>query len=169
MTFCKTVTNPLPGHLHLRQAPRPLHHHRHRHRPARQGKGTISTGFRRHFNLVLLQTENFTWDETEQDFSKIILSFYSGVFPSRFVVTYITVPPGLFAYNGWNYLNYVIEEMKNPVRDLPRAIGISCILVTVVYVTANIAFYTTLTVPEVLGSEAVAVVSNRPASPPVQQ
>lgn len=87
------------------------------------------------------KTENFTWDETEQDFSKIILSFYSG----------------LFAYNGWNYLNYVIEEMKDPVRDLPRAIGISCILVTVVYVTANIAFYTTLTVPEVLGSEAVAV------------
>ena len=49
--------------------------------------------------------------------------------------------------------------MKDPVRDLPRAIMISCITVTVVYVTTNIAFYTTLNVPEVLGSEAVAVVS----------
>ena len=48
--------------------------------------------------------------------------------------------------------------MKDPVRDLPRAIMISCITVTVVYVTTNIAFYTTLNVPEVLGSEAVAVV-----------
>ena len=65
---------------------------------------------------------------------------------------------GLFAYNGWNYLNFVIEEMKDPVRDLPRAIMISCITVTIVYVTTNIAFYTTLNVPEVLGSEAVAVV-----------
>merc|ERR1712013_567316 len=61
------------------------------------------------------------------------------------------------AYNGWNYLNFVIEEMKDPVRDLPRAIMISCITVTIVYVTTNIAFYTTLNVPEVLGSEAVAV------------
>ena len=38
-----------------------------------------------------------------------------------------------------------------------RAIAISCILVTVVYVLTNVAFYTTLSVPEVLGSEAVAV------------
>merc|ERR1719341_1810309 len=70
----------------------------------------------------------------------IALSFYSG----------------LFAYNGWNYLNFVIEEMIDPVKDLPRAIAISCILVTIVYVLANIAFYTTLTPAEVLGSEAVA-------------
>ena len=68
---------------------------------------------------------------------------------------------GLFAYNGWNYLNFVIEEMKDPVRDLPRAIMISCITVTIVYVTTNIAFYTTLNVPEVLGSEAVAVVRTK--------
>merc|ERR1719474_2109658 len=87
------------------------------------------------------KTENFTWDETEEDFTKIALSFYSG----------------LFAYNGWNYLNFVIEELQDPVRNLPRAIAISIILVTVVYVLTNIAFYTTLSVYEVLGSEAVAV------------
>jgi len=87
------------------------------------------------------KTEHFNWDDTETDFKKIALSFYSG----------------LFAYNGWNYLNFVIEELKDPVRNLPRAIGISIILVTIVYTLTNIAFYTTLSVPEVLGSEAVAV------------
>ena len=87
-------------------------------------------------------TEHFTWDDTETDLTKLALSFYSG----------------LFAYNGWNYLNFVIEELQDPVRNLPRAIGISIILVTVVYTLTNIAFYTTLSVPEVLGSEAVAVV-----------
>ena len=86
------------------------------------------------------KTENFNWDDTETDFTKIALSFYSG----------------LFAYNGWNYLNFVIEELQDPVRNLPRAIGISIILVTIVYTLTNIAFYTTLSVPEVLGSEAVA-------------
>ena len=50
--------------------------------------------------------------------------------------------------------------MKDPVRDLPKAIIISVFLVTVFYTLANIAFYTTLNVSEVLGSEAVAVVSD---------
>merc|ERR1711997_1173889 len=50
-----------------------------------------------------------------------------------------------------------IEELQDPVKNLPRAIAISCTLVTVVYVLTNVAFYTTLSVPEVLGSEAVAV------------
>ena len=44
-------------------------------------------------------------------------------------------------------------------RNLPRAIAISIILVTLVYVLTNIAFYTTLSPIEVLSSNAVAVVS----------
>lgn len=64
---------------------------------------------------------------------------------------------GLFAYNGWNYLNFIIEELKDPVKNLPRAIAISCTLVTVVYVFTNVAFYTILSPDEVLGSSAVAV------------
>ncbi|XP_059083556.1 Y+L amino acid transporter 2-like isoform X5 [Tigriopus californicus] len=98
----------------------------------------ILTGF---YQLSQGKVENFTFENTEEDMTKIALSFYSG----------------LFAYNGWNYLNFVIEELQDPVKNLPRAIAISCVLVTLVYVFTNIAFYTTLSVPEVLGSEAVAV------------
>jgi solute carrier family 7 L-type amino acid transporter-like protein len=98
----------------------------------------IATGF---VQLGRGKVEYFNFDDTETDITKIALSFYSG----------------LFAYNGWNYLNFVIEELQDPVKNLPRAIAISCTLVTVVYVLTNVAFYTTLSVPEVLGSEAVAV------------
>ena len=86
-------------------------------------------------------TEYFSWEGTVTDPSVIALSFYSG----------------LFAYTGWNYLNFIIEEMKNPVRDLPRAIFISCVICLLIYVLTIVAFHTTLSVPEVLGSEAVAV------------
>jgi solute carrier family 7 L-type amino acid transporter-like protein len=71
----------------------------------------------------------------------IALSFYSG----------------LFAYTGWNYLNFIIEEMKDPVRDLPRAIFLSCVVCLIIYVLTIVAFHTVLSPAEVLGSEAVAV------------
>ncbi|XP_013781356.1 Y+L amino acid transporter 2-like [Limulus polyphemus] len=87
------------------------------------------------------QTQHFSFEGTESDITKIALSFYSG----------------LFAYNGWNYLNFVIEELKDPHRNLPKAIFISCILVTVVYTMTIVAFHTTLSAQEVMGEEAVAV------------
>ena len=43
-------------------------------------------------------------------------------------------------------------------RNLPLASWISCILVTVVYVLANIAYFTVISPADMLASEAVAVV-----------
>ncbi|XP_034936980.1 large neutral amino acids transporter small subunit 1 isoform X2 [Chelonus insularis] len=93
------------------------------------------------YQLAKGHTEHFNFDNTKTEVTSIALSFYSG----------------LFAYNGWNYLNFIIEELKDPIKNLPRAIAISCTLVTVVYVCTNAAFYTTLSPKEVLASEAVAV------------
>ncbi|XP_017462346.1 PREDICTED: large neutral amino acids transporter small subunit 2-like, partial [Rhagoletis zephyria] len=90
-------------------------------------------------------TQYFTFEQDPMvekvDITTIALSFYSG----------------LFAYNGWNYLNFVIEELKDPHKNLPIAIFTSCILVTVVYTLTIIAFHSTLSVSEVLSAEAVAV------------
>ncbi|KAL7315532.1 hypothetical protein PS15m_004742 [Mucor circinelloides] len=63
----------------------------------------------------------------------------------------------LFSYNGWNNLNYGISEVKNPQRTLPLAITISCILVTMVYVLGNIAYFATLPVATVATSSTVAM------------
>lgn len=93
------------------------------------------------YQLALGKTQNFNFDNSVYDVTRIALSFYSG----------------LFAYNGWNYLNFVIEELIEPAKNLPKAIIISVTLVTVVYTMTIVAFHTTLTVAEVLSAEAVAV------------
>ncbi|KAK3086192.1 hypothetical protein FSP39_015003, partial [Pinctada imbricata] len=64
---------------------------------------------------------------------------------------------GLWAYDTWNNLNFVTEEMVNPSRNLPLAIMIGIPLVTVCYVLANIGYFGVMTRTEILVSHAVAV------------
>ncbi|XP_076863222.1 asc-type amino acid transporter 1 isoform X2 [Brachyhypopomus gauderio] len=62
-----------------------------------------------------------------------------------------------FAFSGWNFLNYVTEEVVDPRRNLPRAIYISIPLVTFVYTLTNIAYFSSMSPEELLASNAVAV------------
>jgi solute carrier family 7 (L-type amino acid transporter), member 9/15 len=53
----------------------------------------------------------------------------------------------LNAYNGWSNVNYVLNDVKNPVRTLkisgPLGLGICAIL----YFLANVAFFAYVVVP----------------------
>lgn len=64
----------------------------------------------------------------------------------------------MYAYAGWSYLNFVVEELKEPNKNLPRAIYASLPAIIVIYLLANIAYFTVLTPTEILSSNAVAVV-----------
>lgn len=63
----------------------------------------------------------------------------------------------MWAYGGWNGLNSITEEVKNPDKNFPRTIMISIPLVTLCYVLMNLAYFSVLTKQEILASDAVAL------------
>lgn len=63
---------------------------------------------------------------------------------------------GLWAFEGWNNLNYVTEELRNPKRNLPLSIVLSVVILTVVYLLVNVSYLSVLSKDELLRSDAVA-------------
>ncbi|XP_077433182.1 b(0,+)-type amino acid transporter 1 [Vanacampus margaritifer] len=64
---------------------------------------------------------------------------------------------GLWSYDGWNTLNYLTEELKQPEKNLPRAVIIAISLVTGLYLLVNVSYLTVMTPKELISSSAVAV------------
>ncbi|XP_037954151.1 Y+L amino acid transporter 2-like [Teleopsis dalmanni] len=93
--------------------------------------------------MCMGNVENFKrpFEDTETDPGKIAVAFYSGI----------------FSYAGWNYLNFMTEELRDPYKNLPRAIYISLPLVTGIYVLANTAYLAVLTPQQMIASKAIAV------------
>ena len=76
--------------------------------------------------------------------SKTMLAFAAGVVP-------IT-----FSYSGWNAAAYIAGEVKNPVRDLPRALVGGTLLVTLIYLLVNVVYLSALPVGAIKGVGPVA-------------
>ncbi|XP_067927857.1 Y+L amino acid transporter 2-like [Watersipora subatra] len=69
----------------------------------------------------------------------------------------LSIYSSLFSYAGWNFLNVVTEEIKDPEKTLPRAIYISLPIVTFVYVLSNAVYFSKMDVDTILASPAVAI------------
>lgn len=52
----------------------------------------------------------------------------------------------------------IVAEMRDPVRDLPRAVHTAIPTVTICFVLANLAYYIILPWKDVQASDAIAVV-----------
>ncbi|KAL8559420.1 hypothetical protein ACOMHN_045217 [Nucella lapillus] len=63
----------------------------------------------------------------------------------------------LFAYDGWNNLNLVVEELQKPEKNLLRANIVGVVVVTTVYTLTNVSYYTVLSTNQLLAADAVAV------------
>lgn len=61
-----------------------------------------------------------------------------------------------FAYSGWNAASYLGAEIKNPQKNLPLALLIGTIFVTILYMLLNFVYIYALSVDEMSGVLQVA-------------
>jgi basic amino acid/polyamine antiporter, APA family len=62
----------------------------------------------------------------------------------------------LWAYDGWGDLSYVGGEVKDPQKNLPRALIFGTLAIIAIYLLANIAYLAVLSVDEMRRSPLVA-------------
>lgn len=62
----------------------------------------------------------------------------------------------LWAYDGWNNLPMAAGEIREPDRNIPRALTLGMLAVLVLYVLANLAFFYALPFSEVIASYSPA-------------
>ncbi|XP_077492835.1 Y+L amino acid transporter 2-like isoform X2 [Amblyomma americanum] len=63
----------------------------------------------------------------------------------------------IYCYSGWNCINCVAEEIKNPGRNIPVAIAVSVIITVITYLLVNLAFFVVLDSQTIASTDAVAV------------
>lgn len=61
----------------------------------------------------------------------------------------------LLAYDGWVQMSFVAGEIRDPGRNILRALAIGTAAVIAIYLSANLAYLRVLSVPEIAASERV--------------
>jgi APA family basic amino acid/polyamine antiporter len=65
----------------------------------------------------------------------------------------------MYSYSGWNAATYIGGELRDPARNLPRALFAGTAIVIVLYVLLNAVFLATTPMPELAGQIDVAIVA----------
>ncbi|KAJ3400615.1 hypothetical protein CcCBS67573_g07647 [Chytriomyces confervae] len=90
------------------------------------------------------EAHNFSqqaWERTSTNVGNYAIAFYSA----------------LWAYDGWSNLNLVTGELKNPSRNLPRAVLIGPSIVIIAYLLVNLSYYLILPSDTVASSTSIAL------------
>jgi APA family basic amino acid/polyamine antiporter len=63
---------------------------------------------------------------------------------------------GLFAFGGWHMVTYSSEETKNPRKNIPRALLLGTLIVTICYIALNAVYMYVLPLETVASSKRIA-------------
>ena len=82
----------------------------------------------------------------------------SSIFGGAFAVSLVWV---MYSYSGWNASSYIIGEVKNPARTIPRSLLVGTLIVIVAYVFLNAMFLATTPQSEIRNQVEVGLIAGK--------
>ena len=82
----------------------------------------------------------------------------ASIFSEAFAVALVYV---MYSYSGWNASSYIIGEVKNPERNVPRSLLVGTLTVMAAYVLLNAMFLATTPRSEMRGQLEVGLIAGR--------
>jgi APA family basic amino acid/polyamine antiporter len=116
----------------------------------------ISTGIKIGFVLLLILLGFSLVPAQEVTAINLSSSWKEEIFLPGFAVSLLYVT---YAYTGWNSAAYIVDEINDPRKNLPKALLIGTVLVTVFYVLLQIVFLKHASVEQMSGKVEVAFVA----------
>ncbi len=80
---------------------------------------------------------------------------FSGYPPVEDIIASVALT--FFAYLGFSVITFAVGDLRDPERELPRAMYLALGVTTVLYVLISLGVFGTLTVPEVIGYGETAI------------
>lgn len=65
----------------------------------------------------------------------------------------LALVPVMFSYSGWNAAAYVAEEVRQPGRNVPLALGLGTVAVVLIYVALNLLYLYAMPIADLAGLE----------------
>ncbi len=81
---------------------------------------------------------------------------WSEIISAPFAVSLVFVS---YAYTGWNSSIYIIDEIENPIQNLPKSLFLGTLIVMVLYLLLNFVFLYSVPIPQLEGQIEVGFIS----------
>lgn len=115
----------------------------------------ISTGIKIGFILILIIL-GFSYVPVQEGAIDLSTTWQDEILLPGFAVSLLYVT---YAYTGWNSAAYIVDEIKDPRHNLPKALLIGTAFVTILYVLVQVVFLKHASVEQLSGNVEVASIA----------
>lgn len=95
--------------------------------------------------------------------TNLTANFWPAPGPLKFQAFGIALIAVLWAYDGWHVISFAAGEIKQPTRNIPGSLILGTLACVVIYVLANVAYYSVLQPSAIRSSDRVAAVATSTA------